>query len=130
MVVSSSEEKSNGSAKPYSCGVFFIYHSLMIIIPCFYNFVNGVCTKKYSKNAEFLVAILCKTYTTALTDFSFFLRAIFRGETKNALCRSCCSDRGRFWRSVTRILGATRCRTCTNYFFLTKSTMLNSSLSL
>lgn len=78
----SSEEKSNGSAKPYSCGVFFIYHSLLIIIPCFGNFVNGKGTKNYSKNAEFLVAILCKTYTTALADFSFFLRAIFRGEMK------------------------------------------------
>lgn len=61
--VSSSEEKSNGSAKPYSCGVFFIYHSLLIIIPCFGNFVNGKGTKNYSKNADFLVAILCKTYT-------------------------------------------------------------------
>ena len=58
--------------KPYSCGVFFIYHSLLIIIPCFGNFVNGKGTKKYSKNAEFLVAILCKPYTTALADFSFF----------------------------------------------------------
>lgn len=68
----SSEDKSNGSAKPYSCRSVFLYHSSTIIIPCFDNFVNGICTKKYSKNAEFLVAILCKTYTTALTDFSFF----------------------------------------------------------
>ena len=82
MVVSSSEEKSNDTPMSYSCGVFFIYHSLTIIIPCFDSFVNGVCAKKYSKNAEFLVAILCKTYTTALADFSFFLRAIFRGEMK------------------------------------------------
>lgn len=80
MVETSSEEKSNGSAKPYSCGVFFIYHSLMIIIPCFDNFVNGVCTKKYSKNAEFLVAILCKT----LSDF-FFLKAISRRNKKRPL---------------------------------------------
>ena len=36
------------------------------------NFVNGKGTKNYSKNADFLVAILCKTYTTALADFSFF----------------------------------------------------------
>lgn len=57
---------------PYSCRSVFLYHSSTIIIPCFDNFVNGICTKKYSKNAEFLVAILCKTYTTALTDFSFF----------------------------------------------------------
>lgn len=62
-VLTSSEEKSNGSPKPYSCGVFFIYHSLLIIIPCFGNFVNGKGTKNYSKNADFLVAILCKTYT-------------------------------------------------------------------
>ena len=54
---------------PYSCRSVFLYHSSTIIIPCFDNFVNGICTKKYSKNAEFLVAILCKTYTTALTDF-------------------------------------------------------------
>lgn len=49
--------------KPCSCGVFFIYHSLLIIIPCFGNFANGKGTKNYSKNADFSVAILCKTYT-------------------------------------------------------------------
>lgn len=71
MVWTSSEEKSNGSPKPYSCGVFFIYHSLLIIIPCFGNFVNGKGTKNYSKNADFLVAILCKTYTKRF-QASFF----------------------------------------------------------
>ena len=79
MVETSSEEKSNGSAKPYSCGVFFIYHSLLIIIPCFGNFVNGKGTKNYSKNADFLVAILCKTYTKR------FLKAIPRRNKKRPL---------------------------------------------
>lgn len=48
------------SPTPAEC---FLYHSLLIIIPCFGNFVNGKGTKNYSKNADFLVAILCKTYT-------------------------------------------------------------------
>lgn len=82
MVWTSSEEKSNGTGNALLLRSVFLYHSLMIIIPCFDNFVNGKGTKNYSKNADFLVAILCKTYTTALADFSFFLRAIFRGEMK------------------------------------------------
>lgn len=56
------------SLAPAEC---FLYHSLLIIIPCFGNFVNGKGTKNYSKNADFLVAILCKTYTKRFQT-SFF----------------------------------------------------------
>lgn len=70
---------------PCSCGVFFIFHSLLQIIACFDNIVNRYNKKCYSKNAEFLLPILCKTYTNILGDFP---RELFWGETKNALCHS------------------------------------------
>lgn len=67
--------------KPYSCGVFFIYHSLMIIIPCFDNFVNGKGTKNYSKNADFFSSYIVQNIYKTLSDF-FFLKAILRRNKK------------------------------------------------
>lgn len=66
----SSEDKSNGTGNALLLQECFLFYSLDFIIPCFGNFVNGKGTKNYSKNADFLVAILCKTYTKRfLTSF-------------------------------------------------------------